>query len=137
MRLAKYLILFSSGGIIYIIIELLFRGFSHQSMFFIGGLCFIIIGLINELLDSDTPMLIQMFLSSVMITTVEFISGCILNILLGLNVWDYSKVWGNVLGQISLPFMAAWFFLSAAGIFLDDILRYIIFKEKLPKYTII
>ena len=137
MRLAKYLILFSAGGLIYLIIEILFRGYTHQSMFFVGGLCFVLIGLINEILDEKTPIVIQMLLSSIIITTVEFVSGCFLNLVLNLNVWDYSDLWGNVLGQISLPFMVAWFFLSAAGILLDDILRHMIFQEKLPKYTIV
>ncbi|MBE6021376.1 MAG: hypothetical protein IJC41_02975 [Firmicutes bacterium] len=137
MRLAKYLILFSAGGLIYLIIEILFRGYTHQSMFFVGGLCFVLIGLINEILDENTPIVIQMLLSSIIITTVEFVSGCFLNLVLNLNVWDYSDLWGNVLGQISLPFMVAWFFLSAAGILLDDILRHMIFQEKLPKYTIV
>ena len=137
MRLAKHLILFSLGGLIYLIIEILFRGYTHQSMFFVGGLCFVLIGLINELLDPATPMLVQMFLSMILITTVEFVSGCVLNLILDLNVWDYSELWGNILGQISIPFMGAWFFLSAAGILLDDLLRHLIFREKLPKYTIV
>lgn len=137
MKLAKHLILFSIGGLIYLLIEILYRGYTHQSMFFVGGLCFVLIGLINEVLDPETPLLVQMLLSAFMVTAVEFVSGCILNIRLGLHVWDYSSLWGNILGQISVPFMGIWFFLSAAGILLDDWLRHVIFCEDYPRYRII
>ncbi len=134
MRLAKSLILFSIGGIAYLVIEIIFRGYSHLSMFFVGGLCFIFMGWINEAFSSGVPMIVKMFLSTLIITTIEFVSGCILNLRLGLHVWNYSKTWGNVLGQISIPFMLAWFLLSGAGILLDNLLRHIIFNEKISKY---
>ena len=40
----KYFILFGIGGIAYVVIELLWRGYSHWSMFALGGLCFLLIG---------------------------------------------------------------------------------------------
>lgn len=137
MKLTKHFILFSIGGIVYLIIEILFRGYTHLSMFFVGGLCFLLIGLINEILVPSPPLLLQMLLSAILVTTVEFLSGCFLNLILGLNVWDYSQLWGNLLGQISLPFMAAWFFLSALGILMDDLLRHILFQETYPEYTLL
>ena len=36
------------GGFSYVIIELIWRAYSHISMFFVGGICFVIIGGINE-----------------------------------------------------------------------------------------
>lgn len=136
MIVAKHCMLFSIGGFFYSIIEILFRGYTHPSMYVVGGLCFVLIGLINEVFSWDTPLLVQMFLSAVMVTTVEFVSGCILNLALGLNVWDYSQLWGNVLGQIAVPFMGIWFFLSAAAIFMDDWIRYWIFDESRPQYKL-
>lgn len=44
------LVLLLIGGSIYFCIEVMWRGYSHVSMFFIGGLCFVAIGSINELL---------------------------------------------------------------------------------------
>ena len=58
-----------------------------------------------------------------MITLYEFIAGTILNIVLGLNVWDYSNLPLNILGQICLPFSIIWYFLSIIGICLDDFLE--------------
>lgn len=77
-----------------------------------------------------------MTISSVLITLIEFISGCIINIRFNLNVWDYSNMPFNILGQICIPFMILWFFLSVLGIILDDYLRYWFFDEEKPRYKI-
>lgn len=134
--LLKYLFLFLVGGAIYCVIELLFRGYTHPSMYILGGLCFIVCGLFNEIFEWDTPLLIQMLLSSIAITDLEFITGIIVNLILHLNVWDYSNLPFNLLGQICLPFCIIWFFLSLIGIVLDDYLRYYFFNEEKPKYKL-
>ena len=134
--LLKYLFLFLVGGAIYCVIELLYRGYTHPSMYILGGLCFIVCGLFNEIFEWDTPLLIQMLLSSIAITDLEFITGIIVNLILHLNVWDYSNIPFNLLGQICLPFCIIWFFLSLIGIVLDDYLRYYFFNEEKPKYKL-
>lgn len=68
---------------------------------------------------------------------VEFITGLVVNIWLGLGVWDYSNMPFNLLGQICLPFAFAWVALSAIAIVLDDYLRYWIFGEEKPRYKLI
>lgn len=136
IKLLRPLILFNIGGLLYILIELLWRGYSHWTMFFVGGICFILIGLINELFTFNIPLITQMTISSVLITLIEFISGCIINIRFNLNVWDYSNMPFNILGQICIPFMILWFFLSVLGIILDDYLRYWFFAEEKPRYKI-
>lgn len=131
----KYLTLLLIGGVAYYCIEILARGFSHWTMFFVGGICFILIGIINEI-TPKMPLVWQMILSAVIITAVEFVSGCILNIWLGLGIWDYSDETFNLLGQISLKHSIYWFFLSSIGIILDDYIRYFLFGEEKPKYTL-
>ena len=133
---AKYLILLFIGGSAYYGIEVLARGFSHWTMFLVGGTCFILIGIINEI-TPKMPLIRQMFLSAIIITAIEFISGCILNLWLGWNVWDYSDEFGNILGQIRVKHSIYWFLLSSIGIVLDDYIRYFLFGEEKPKYTII
>jgi uncharacterized membrane protein len=135
-NLIKALILFLVGGFAYVGIELLYRGRSHPSMFLVGGLCFVGVGEINELYPWDMPLISQMFLSTLLVTAIEFVSGCILNLWLHLGVWDYSNLPYNLLGQICLLFSIIWFFLSLVGIFLDDIIRWKLFHEKKPKYHI-
>lgn len=130
----KYLVLFLIGGIAYYFIEIAYRGYSHFSMIIVGGLCFILIGSINEFSTKNIPLLLQMLISVVLIDIVELFSGIIINKILLLNVWDYSQLRFNFLGQISLNSSIAWFFLSLAAIYIDDLLRYKIYKEKMPKY---
>ena len=132
----KYLVLLLIGGSIYCMIEVLVRGFSHWTMFLVGGICFILIGIINEI-TPKMPLIRQMFLSAIIITVIEFISGCILNLCLVWNIWDYSDEFGNILGQICVKHSICWFLLSSIGIVLDDYIRYFLFGEEKPKYTII
>ena len=136
-KLLKYYTLGTLGGLIYVFIELLWRGYSHWSMFLLGGICFIALGLINEVIPWEMPLAAQMFVGCVIITSLEFITGCIVNLWLGWDVWDYSDLPYNLLGQISVVSSVGWYFLSAVGIVLDDWLRYIFFGEEKPRYTII
>ncbi len=137
MRVARPLGLFSVGGAIYIMMELLWRGYSHWTMFIVGGMCFVLVGLLNELLTFEMSLVYQMAIGACIITQVEFISGCIINLWLGWNVWDYSDMPFNVYGQICLPYMVLWFLLSGAAIILDDYLRYWWFGEERPNYKIL
>lgn len=132
----KYLILLMVGGTAYYGIEIVARGFSHWTMFFVGGICFVLVGIINEA-TPKIPLLQQMILSTAIITAIEFISGCILNIWLGLNIWDYSDEVGNVLGQICPSHTLYWFLLSLVGIVLDDYIRHYFFGEEKPSYRFV
>jgi uncharacterized membrane protein len=132
----KYILLFFIGGFSYCGIELLFRGYSHISMLVAGGICFVLIGLLNEIFPYKVSVISQMFISSLIITLVEFISGYIVNILLGLNVWDYSDLPYNFLGQICLLFSNIWFLLSLPAILLDDYLKYYLLGEEKPTYKV-
>lgn len=129
-------ILFFIGGINYYLIEILWDGSSHWTMFVLGGLCFVIMGLLNEYKFSwNQSLFIQSLISAVVITVFEFIVGYIVNIKLGLKIWDYSGLPFNLLGQICLYFFLLWILLSLIGIIIDDWIRYIfyiIFSEFFP-----
>ena len=127
--------LFLIGGAIYVLIELVYRGYSHWTMFLLGGLCFVLIGGVNEYIPWEMPLWLQAGIGAVIITVLEFICGCIVNLALGWNVWDYSNTPLNILGQVCLPFTIIWFVIAHAGIVLDDYLRYWLFKEEKPHYT--
>lgn len=105
MRAVRPLVLCSIGGLLYVLCELVFRGRSHWTMFVVGGLCFWLIGLINEVIPWNMPVWLQCIIGAVIITTVEFIAGCIINIWLGWQVWDYSGLPFNILGQVCLPLL--------------------------------
>lgn len=137
--LNKTAILFAVGGTIYYLIEFIWKtfisgGICHWSMFLLGGLCFVIIGQINETLPWEMSIIKQGYYGAITITALELIFGFILNLKLGLGIWDYSAVPLNFMGQICLPFTIAWFFLSLIAIYLDDVLRWKWFGEEKPHY---
>lgn len=127
-NLIKNVILFVIFGLLYCGLEILWRGYTHPSMFVVGGICCSLVGLINEI-TPNMPMWLQCLLSAIIITIIEFLSGCILNLWLNLGVWNYANMLFNLLGQVCLPFSIAWFFLSYVAIKLDDWLRRILFHE--------
>ena len=138
MRLyLKYLFLFMSGGLMYNILEISFRGWTHWTMFILGGLCFTGLGLINEVIPWEMPLWQQVLIGACIITGMEFMTGCIVNLWLGWAIWDYSRMPGNILGQVCPQFFVLWLPVSLAGILLDDWLRYLMFGEDKPHYEII
>lgn len=118
----KEFVIFLIFGSIYIIIELLYRGHTHYSMFMIGGICGVLIGLINDN-TPDMPLLPQCILGTIIITIIELLSGLFLNIYLGLNIWDYSNQPFNFMGQICPQFSIIWCALSVLVIYIDDWLK--------------
>lgn len=125
--LCKEFIIFIIFGALYCLLEISFRGYTHPSMFLLGGLCGVLIGILNEITPT-MPIPLQMLISSIMVTVLEFIFGYILNIKLGLHVWDYSNRAFNYKGQICLLFSILWFLLSLIVIYLDDYLKERLFK---------
>lgn len=134
MRVFRPITLISVGGLLYLLIEVLFRGATHWTMFVVGGLCFWMIGLINEIIPWEMSFWKQCLIGALIVTAIEFVSGCIINLWLGWNVWDYSEMPLNIMGQVCLPFSIAWVFVSACAIILDDYLRYWLYEEEKPKY---
>ena len=131
----KYKTLWAIGGIIYGLIEYLARGHTHWSMIIVGGLCLISCGLINKKFGWDMPLLLQMLIGCAIITALEFVTGLIVNVWLGWDVWDYADMPCNLWGQICLLFSGFWYLLASVAIVLDDYVRYWMFGEDKPRYT--
>ncbi|MDI9510221.1 MAG: hypothetical protein GX319_06835 [Clostridiales bacterium] len=132
----KYILLFLVGGYAYGAIEIISRGYSHISMMIAGGICFILIGLINEVGSKQISLLSQMAISAAIITVVEFVTGLIVNVWLDLKVWDYSDQPFNIMGQVCILFTIIWFLISPLAIFLDDYIRYYFLGEDKPRYKV-
>lgn len=132
--LVKEIALFFIGGPLYVLIECLFRGRSHITMLVLGGVCFVLIGLLNEWFPWEMPLACQMVLSAIMITAFELVFGTVLNLILHLGVWDYSNLPYNLFGQICLLFTNLWALLSLPAILIDDWIRHLLFGEEKPHY---
>ena len=122
VKIKNSLLLFIIFGCCYLLFEIIWRGYTHWTMFIVGGLCGFLIGLINEK-NKKMPLIKQCLISTLIVTVIEFISGCIINLWLNLGVWDYSTMPFNILGQICLPYCLLWFILSILVIKVDDWLR--------------
>lgn len=119
----EYPVVFALGGAAYGLLEILWRGWTHWTMLICGGVCFTLMYLIDT-----TPMdyVRKCILCAVAITTVEFLTGCIVNLKLGMNVWDYSTMPFDLLGQICPQFVLMWLCLSVPGLRLCRALRHFV-----------
>ena len=104
------LLVFLLGGTVYAMIEILFRGHTHWTMALTGGACILTFYVLLDWLNSQ-PLVISAMAGAVIITGYEFAVGCIVNLRFGWNVWDYTALEGNLLGQICPAFTAVWFVL--------------------------
>lgn len=110
------------GGLLYLGVELAWRGATHWTMGVLGGVCFVLIGLLDEWQDHP-PILRQMVQGAALVTALELLAGLILNRWLGLGIWDYSDMPGNLWGQVCPQFSAMWLGLSWMAIHLENALH--------------
>ena len=122
-NIIKIIALFLIYGSIYYGLEVLYRGYSHVSMFILSGVLGVAIGLINEI----TPKIniwLESLIGTIIATIGEGVTGIIVNNILHLNVWDYSDLpFTFFYGQCNLIFCLIWFILTYIVIKLDDYLR--------------
>ena len=83
----------------------------------------------------DCPLWLQTLICGTAITAAELAAGLVLNICLGMAVWDYSTLPGNLWGQICPQFWALWCLLSLPMIVILDWLRYAVEGGEIPHYT--
>ena len=110
------------GGVVYMGIETLWRGHSHWTMGVLGGVCFALIGLLDDRQDHP-PIWLQMLEGAMIVTALELLVGLVVNRWLGWNVWDYSDMPGTLWGQVCPQFAAAWLVLSWAAVKLENLMH--------------
>lgn len=102
---------FVCGALGYGLLEILWRGHTHWSMCLAGGICFSLFGRIWSTVKL-LPKIYIPLIGSFIITSVELIFGIIFNIIFKKQVWDYSNLPFNFLGQICVLFSTLWGLLS-------------------------
>ncbi len=110
------------GGVSYYLLEILWRGWSHPAMAACGALCFLFIYRLNQQ-RPYLSLLTRVLLSTLFITLVEFLCGCIFNLQLGQAIWDYRDMPYNLLGQICPAYSAVWFLLSFPACLICRVIR--------------
>ena len=100
---------FGLGAVGYPLLEMLWRRRTHVSMAVAGGICF---SLLYRIHLRERPLLTRCLAGALSITAVELMTGLIVNRLLHLRVWDYSRDRFHLLGQVCLRYTFYWFALS-------------------------
>ena len=141
------LTVFSLVGILYVFIEVGFTaiekaqlsliGQSSLWMMLVGGLMGVVLGKLNSF-DSFMKRnhFVNILIGATAITLMELISGIVLNIWLGFNIWDYSESSINFLGQIDLLHSICWILITPFAYWIDDVIKYYIYQNPKPKPVI-
>lgn len=133
-KISEYILLWAIGGCLYYLFEILFRGFSHWSMFFLGGICMIFCTWQGQTLHWEDPLWIQILRCTVFVTSMEFITGIILNQWCGLEIWNYEGQPFQLFGQICLPFAVIFSGLCCLAILLGGSIACWLYGEPAPKF---
>ena len=109
MKLSQFIFSFLLGYFCYSLIEIVMRGYTHWTMSLTGGLVLAVLYAVNR---CRTMTLIRSCaVGTLLITAIEFAVGVFDNMIMHWNVWDYSDMPLNLLGQICIPFSCFWFLL--------------------------
>ena len=113
-------LIFTVGAVLYSVLEVLWRGYTHWTMSLTGGFCLMMIYLMNK--SVNFPLLLKCAIGAIIITSAELLVGSIVNLALHWNVWDYSNMPLNFKGQICAMYSFWWFLLCIPVIYLCDFL---------------
>ena len=131
-RLSEYLFLWALGGTLYYSFEMMFRGFSHWSMFLLGGICLVFFAQQGMWTGWTAPLWKQVGWCVIFVTACEFITGILVN-----KVMDYTDQPFQIMGQICLPFTIIFSGLCAVGILLSGYLLHFLYGEKMPGFHVL
>ena len=103
-------------------LETIWRGHTQWSMSLTGGLVLLTVYTAER--RTHHTLWRRCLRSAGIITAYEFVVGCLVNLRLGWQVWDYSSQPGNVLGQVCPLFCFLWLMLSLPVLLLCGWLRH-------------
>ncbi|MBQ7654465.1 MAG: hypothetical protein IJS17_05275 [Clostridia bacterium] len=118
----EYFIVFSFGAVLYGLTEVLFRGHTHWTMLLLGGIVFSALYFLDVLMQK-TNYILKCLAGSAVISSMEFVCGYVVNIRLKMQVWDYSGIRFNLLGQVCPKYAAVWFMLCVPAFVISSFIR--------------
>ena len=89
-RICKYISIYTFSGILYTALELLYRQRTSIEMFFLAGICGLILAGMNNIYTYELDFSVQVVLSTFIITLAEYICGIIFNS--DYHIWDYRNL---------------------------------------------
>ncbi len=122
MKLSQHIIAFFMGYFFYCLFEIDTRGYTHWTMALTGGLAMAVLYSINS--REGMTLMKSCFLGALIITAMEFAVGVFDNIIMRWDVWDYSDMPFNIMGQICLPFSFAWALICIPAYYLCRLIRH-------------
>lgn len=115
MDYVKKGMLFAVGGGGYVGLEYLWRGWSHPTMFVLGGLCFSLMGRLRSVHPALRPAA-----GAAVCTAGELVFGLVFN--RDHHIWDYRSLPLNLWGQVCLAYSLLWAALTLPAMGLYHIL---------------
>lgn len=131
------------GGTVYFLLEVAYKTATGKpemiswTMLVLAVLLTIPVERCGEQLPWAVPLWLQALCCAVLVTAVELVAGLILNVWLGLGVWDYAGLPGNFMGQICPQFAVIWWGLCLVFIPAFDWMRWSVEGGERPHYKII
>lgn len=116
-------LLFLTGSCAYPTLEMIWRGRTHYSMALAGGVCLVLINRVCCEKMYKKRLSLRCVAGSAIITGVELATGLVFNDLMGCNVWDYSHMPMNLLGQVCLPYSLLWCGLTLPAMALCEVCK--------------
>ena len=104
------------GFFLYAFVEVTGRGYTHWTMCITGGIVLLVIYTLSN--RPATSLIRTCLLGTAAITLIEFAVGVFDNIIMGWEVWDYSDIPLNILGQVCPLFSLLWFVLCIPAYYL-------------------
>jgi len=134
------MLLWSWGGTVYFLLEVAFKTITGHperiswTMLVVAILLTVPVERCGAQLPWSCPLWLQALCCAALVTAVELVSGLFLNLWLGLDIWDYTDLPGNFLGQICPQYSAVWWVLCLVFIPAFDWLRYAVEGIERPCY---
>lgn len=134
------MLLWTWGGTMYFLLEVLYKTWRGEperiswTMLILAVILCIPVERCGTQLPWSCPLWLQALFCAALVTVTELAAGLILNVWLGLGVWDYSHLWGNLWGQICPQFFLVWWGLCVIFIPAFDWVRYSVEGGERPRY---